>query len=201
MNLPITFAGVSSAAQRGLPTRGLFDASPVAAKCRRGASHGTRGCGGRAHQKGRDFQRLHGLHFLFPLNRLGNWLDVEFSLSEAPRLDQREFPLLGRLDAPSAVPNQWIRHAKSYRQAVRLAWQLRRVQRMTNQQLATEAGLYPQHVSDYLADDDKPSRRDLPADKVAAFEGVVGNTLVSQWLASKSRLTVLEEMQATQAAA
>jgi hypothetical protein len=116
-------------------------------------------------------------------------------------LDQREFPLLGRLDAPSAVPNQWIRHAKSYRQAVRLAWQLRRVQRMTNQQLATEAGLYPQHVSDYLADDDKPSRRDLPADKVAAFEGVVGNTLVSQWLASKSRLTVLEEMQATQAAA
>jgi hypothetical protein len=116
-------------------------------------------------------------------------------------LDQREFPLLGRLDAPSAVPNQWIRHAKSYRQAVRLAWQLRRVERMTMQQLATEAALYPQHVSDYLSADDKRSRRDLPADKVAQFEGVVGNTLVSQWIAAQSRLTVLEELQATKVAA
>jgi hypothetical protein len=116
-------------------------------------------------------------------------------------LDQREFPLLGRLDAPSAVPKQWIFHAKTYRQAVRLAWQLRRVQAMTRQQLATEAGLYPQHVTDYLAEDDRPSRRDLPADKVAQFEAVVGNTLVSQWLAAASRLTVLEELQATRIAA
>jgi hypothetical protein len=116
-------------------------------------------------------------------------------------MDQREFPLLGRLDAPSAVPNQWIRHAKTYRQAVRLAWKLRRIDRMTYQQLASEAELYPQHVSDYLADDDKPTRRDLPADAVARFEGVVGNTLVSQWLASRSHLTVLEELQATKVAA
>ena len=119
-----------------------------------------------------------------------------FTSSRHP-MDQREFPLLGRLDAPSAVPMQWIRHARTYRNAVRLAWQLRRVQRMTYQQLATEAGLYPQHVSDYLAPDDAPKRRDLPADKVAAFEGVVGNTLVSQWLASQSQLTVLEQVQAT----
>jgi hypothetical protein len=116
-------------------------------------------------------------------------------------MDQREFPLLGRLDAPSAAPSQWIRHAKTYRQAVRLAWQLRRVQSMTRQQLATEAELYPQHVTDYLAEDDKPGRRDLPADAVARFEGVIGNTLVSQWLASQSRLTVLEELQATKVAA
>lgn len=115
-------------------------------------------------------------------------------------MDQREFPLLGRLDAPSAVPKQWIHHAKTYRDAVRLAWKLRRVEHMTRQQLSTEAGLYPQHVSDYLAEDDKPKRRDLPADKVAAFEGVVGNTLVSQWLAAQSRLTVLEELQATKVA-
>jgi hypothetical protein len=116
-------------------------------------------------------------------------------------MDQREFPLLGRLDAPSAVPNQWIRHAKTYRQAVRLAWKLRRVQAMTQRQLASEAELYPQHVTDYLAADDKPQRRDLPADKVAQFEAVVGNTLVSQWLASQSHLTVLEEIQATSVAA
>src|SRR5688572_8148416 len=116
-------------------------------------------------------------------------------------MDQREFPLMGRLDAPSAVPKQWINYAKTYRQAVRLAWQLRRVQGMTRQQLATEAELYPQHVTDYLAEDDKPQRRDLPAHAVARFEGVVGNTLVSQWLASRSRLTVLEELQATKVAA
>lgn len=116
-------------------------------------------------------------------------------------MDQREFPLLGRLDAPSAVPNQWIRAAKTYRQAVRMAWMLRRVHSMTRQQLSTEAELIPQHVSDYLAEDDKPSRRDLPADAVARFEGVVGNTLVSQWLASQSHLTVLEELQATKVAA
>ena len=114
-------------------------------------------------------------------------------------MDQLEFPLLGRLDAPSSVPNQWIRAAKTYRQAVRLAWKLRRVHYMTQQQLATEAGLYPQHVTDYLHEDDKPSRRDLPAEAVARFESVVGNSLVSQWLAAQSKLTVLEEMQATRA--
>jgi hypothetical protein len=152
------------------------------------------------HRKGHVFHRRHGLYFFAQLNRLGNRLDGEISLSEAPDMDQREFPLMGRLDAPSAVPNQWIRAARTYRHAVRLAWQLRRVQGMTRQQLATEAELYPQHVTDYLSPDDKPSRRDLPAHKVAQFESVVGNTLVSQWLASQSRLTVLEELQATKVA-
>jgi hypothetical protein len=72
---------------------------------------------------------------------------------------------------------------------------------MTRQELATKAKLYPQHVTDYLHEDDKPTRRDLPADAVARFEDVVGNSIVSQWLASQSKLTVLEEMQATRAAA
>ncbi|MDB5975185.1 MAG: hypothetical protein JWR07_1945 [Nevskia sp.] len=116
-------------------------------------------------------------------------------------MDQREFPLLVRANAPSAAPNQWIRYAKTYRQAVRLAWKLRDLPSMTRQQLATEALLYPQHVTDYLHEDDRPSRRDLPADAVARFEKVVGNSLVSQWLASHSRLTVLEELQATGAVA
>lgn len=112
-------------------------------------------------------------------------------------MDQKEFPLMGRIDAPSAVPFQWVRMCKSYRQAVRTAWKLRRVHYMTHAQLAAEAELYPQHVSDYLAADDKPSRRDLPADAIARFESVVGNTLVSQWLAAQSKLTVLEQVQAS----
>lgn len=112
-------------------------------------------------------------------------------------MDQREFPLLARVNAPSAAPYQWIKHAKSYRQAVRLAWKFRTNEEMTRQQLATQAKLYPQHVTDYLHEDDKPARRDLPADKVADFERVVGNSIVSQWLAAQSKLTVLEQVQAS----
>lgn len=112
-------------------------------------------------------------------------------------MDQLEFPLMGRLDAPSAAPTHWIRRAKTYRQAVRMAWSLKRVSYMTRAQLAYEAQLYPQHVTDYLHEDDAPARRDLPADAIARFESIVGNTLVSQWIAAQSKLTVLEEMQAT----
>lgn len=115
-------------------------------------------------------------------------------------MSQLEFPLMGRLDAPSIAPSQLVRSAKTYREAVRLCWRLRRVAFMTRQQLSSEAELYPQHVTDYLHEDDKPSRRDLPADAIARFEAVVGNTLVSQWLAAQSQLTVLEEVTATQKA-
>lgn len=110
-------------------------------------------------------------------------------------------PLMGRLDAPSAAPAQLVAIARTYREAVRLAWQIRRVHNMTRRQLAAEAGLHFQHVTDYLHADDKPQRRDLPAKKIAEFEAIVGNTLVSQWLAARAKLTVLEEMMATKAAA
>lgn len=111
-------------------------------------------------------------------------------------MDQAEFPLLGRLDAPSVSPEQWVLKAKSYRHAVKLAWQLKRVSNATKQQLANHTGLPPQHISDYLAIDDKPKRRDLPGKGIPKFECFVGNTLVSQWLARQSKLTVLEEIQA-----
>lgn len=116
-------------------------------------------------------------------------------------MDPREFPLMGRIDAPSVAPEQWVRLAKTYRHAVRLAWQLKRVHYMTRHQLAAEAELYPQHVTDYLHQDDKPSRRSLPAEAIARFEAAVGNTLVSQWIAAQSRLTILEEITATRQAA
>jgi hypothetical protein len=115
-------------------------------------------------------------------------------------MDQREFPFLARVGAPSVAPEQWVRYCKTYRQAVKVAFELRR-DGVSKRDLATDARLTVQHVSDYLAKDDKPFRRSLPASKVADFERVVGNTLVSQWLAAQSRLTVLEEMQATRAVA
>lgn len=109
---------------------------------------------------------------------------------------QLKLPLLGRLDGPSVVPSNYLKTIKTYRQAVRLCWALRRVHYMSQRQLAAEAGLTFQHVSDYLNDDDKPMRRDLPGARIAAFESVSGNTAISQWLASRSHLTVLEQMQA-----
>ena len=178
----------------GGPT--LFDVSSSFAAIRRGASC-KGGAAGRAYQKGRVILNRHRPLFFVPLNWLGNRLGGCIFLSGGTPMDQREFPLLGRLDAPSTAPTQWVIHAKSYRQAVRLCWQLKRVSNLTRQQLATEAQLYPQHVTDYLHEDDKPSRRDLPADAVSRFEAVVGNTLVTQWLAAKSHLTILEEIQAT----
>lgn len=116
-------------------------------------------------------------------------------------MEQLALPLMGRLDGPSTAPMALVTLANTYREAVRLAWRLRRVHYATQRQLAAEAGLYAPHVSDYLATDDKPTRRSLPAEHIPAFEAFVGNTLVTQWIASKAKLTVLEELQATKAAA
>lgn len=89
----------------------------------------------------------------------------------------------------------------TYRQAVRACWSMRTPATLIAGQLAKLAGLYAPHVSDYLNPDDKPSRRSLPAESIAAFETVCGNSLISQWLASRARLTVLEEIQASKVAA
>jgi hypothetical protein len=115
--------------------------------------------------------------------------------------DQRELPLLQRVDRPAVAPLQYVVRCRSYREAVRTSWTLRRRKAMKVKTLAEEAGLTAQHVSDYLNTDDRPGRRDLPADRIADFEEVVGNTLVTQWLAARSSLTILEEMQATREAA
>lgn len=109
---------------------------------------------------------------------------------------QRELPLLGVLEPPKVYPRETISLVRTYREAVRLAWAHRRVRGMTKQQLAGEACLYASHVTDYLHEDDRPSRRDLPAHKIAEFESVIGNRILSQWMAMQSELTVLEEFQA-----
>lgn len=116
-------------------------------------------------------------------------------------MESRELALIGRLDGPAAVSMQTVSSCKSYRDAVRMAWALRRVRGMSKAMLAHFADLTPQHVSDYLAEDDNPGRRDLPADAISRFEGAVGNTLVSQWVARQSHLTVWEEVQASKVAA
>lgn len=111
-------------------------------------------------------------------------------------MKQTFLPLMGRINAPDIAPAEYVAMCRTYREAVRMCWTLRRVHNLTQRMLACEADLRPQLISDYLNSDDGPQRRDLPADRIALFESVVGNSLISQWIASRARLTVLEEMQA-----
>lgn len=71
---------------------------------------------------------------------------------------------------------------------------------LTKRTLAELADLYPSHVSEYFSPlvttrRGKP-QRELPARSVAPVERVLGNTIISQYLAHQARLTVLEELQA-----
>ena len=114
-------------------------------------------------------------------------------------MTQLQLALLGRLDAPSVVPPHLIATCKTYRDAVRLCWHLRRVRNMTQRGLAEEAGLYAPHVTCYLHDGKR--QRDLPGQAVRAFEWTCGNTAISQWHNVGAQLTVLEEMTLLRAAA
>lgn len=113
-------------------------------------------------------------------------------------LHTAELPLLGGVVQQQrlSVPAQVIAALATYRQACRLAYKLRRVRNLTQRDLAAQAELYPSHCSDYFSI--HADRRELPAKKVGAVEAVLGNTVISQWLAQQSRITVLEELQADQ---
>jgi hypothetical protein len=114
-------------------------------------------------------------------------------------MDQLEFPLFGRVDAPSVAPEQWVRYCKTYREVVRTAWTLRRMKGAKPADMARDMHFHAQHVGDWVNKDDAPKRRNLPAHHIPDFELYVGNTLVSQWLARHAKLTVLEEVTATRA--
>lgn len=116
-------------------------------------------------------------------------------------MGQIEMPLLQRLQGPAVVPTSMLALASTYRQAVRVCWQLRRAKGLTVTDLAREFGFNRQHASDYLNPDDAPTRRNLPPEQIATFEDVCGNAFITQWLAARQGLTVLEELQAERAAA
>lgn len=117
-----------------------------------------------------------------------------------PYEGQLTLPLLGgvvqaqRLVVPAGV----VMGIKSFRHACRLAWKLRHP-RITQRTLAELAGLYASHVSDYFSVHD--NRRELPARHVAAVERVLGNVVISQYLAQQAGVTLLEEIQQARRAA
>lgn len=109
--------------------------------------------------------------------------------------DTRELPLFGGVVQAQrlVVPPEVIMGLRTFRHACRLAWKLRQP-RITQRTLAELAGLYPSHVSDYFSVHEH--RREMPAKHIGQAEAVLGNTVMSQWVAQQSHLTVLEEMQA-----
>jgi hypothetical protein len=161
------------------------------------------GAGLRAQQKGERGRAVHAFTFVSarPVGQPVGPLDFFKGAALEVEHLQLEFPLLARMEGPAIVPPELLRKARTYREAVRLCWALRRLRRMTFTHLAAEAGLIPQHVGDYLNPDDGKHRRDLPGDKVEAVEAILGNTAISQWHAQRARFTVLEVMQAAGRAA
>jgi hypothetical protein len=96
------------------------------------------------------------------------------------------------------LPNARITECKTFRDACVLAWAHRVLPGLTKQMLAAMADLHPSHVSDYFhpsATHAKGSgRRSLPADKIADVERVLGNRAISQYLAHRAGLTIMEEV-------
>lgn len=111
--------------------------------------------------------------------------------------DTQQLPLMGGVVQRQrlVVPAEVIRNLPTFRHACRLAWKLRFPRNLTYSGLASVTTLYTSHVSDYFSA--RLKRRELPASKVAETEAVIGNTVMSQWLAYQADLTVLEELQAT----
>lgn len=104
---------------------------------------------------------------------------------------QLHLPMLTVYDGPRLVEPSQILEISSYREAVRMCWDLRTRPHLTKRLLASDAGLYSSHVSDYISPD--PSKRELPAKHVAAFEVQCGNRVISQWLAAQAHLTIMEQ--------
>ncbi len=104
---------------------------------------------------------------------------------------QLNLPMLTVYSGPRLIDREIIDACRSYREAVRACWDMRTRRRLTQRQLAEEAGLYASHVSDYLSE--KGDKRDLPAKHINGTEIACGNRMISQWLAREANLTILEQ--------
>jgi hypothetical protein len=83
---------------------------------------------------------------------------------------------------PEFLPIEEVMKCESFRDAVRLSWEFRRIKAMTQSTLAERIGTYASHVTDYMHRDDDPKRRNLPANKLSRWAVHVGNFGVQQWL-------------------
>lgn len=113
---------------------------------------------------------------------------------------ERELNWRARKSRPALLAGDVIAGCRTYREAVRLGWDLRASQNMTRATLAECIGAYASHVTDYFHKDDAPFRRNLPPELINDFEWAVGNRAVTQYLARKAELTIMDEVIAARAA-
>lgn len=106
-------------------------------------------------------------------------------------MQQLTLPMLTVYEGPRLMAVELVDACVTYREAVRACWEFRTRRTLTRRVLAQEAELYPSHVSDYLSE--VPKKRELPAKHVNAFEIACGNRFISQWLARRANLTILEQ--------
>ncbi|MGH8647617.1 MAG: hypothetical protein ACREX4_25390, partial [Gammaproteobacteria bacterium] len=67
---------------------------------------------------------------------------------------QLNLPMLTYYEGPRLISQEVLAGILTYRDAVRVCWDLRSRRNLTRRALAEEAALYASHVSDYLSDDD-----------------------------------------------
>ncbi len=104
---------------------------------------------------------------------------------------QLNLPMLTYYQGPRLIAPEIVAAITTYREAVRTCWKLKTRANLTKAQLARDAGLYASHVTDYISDSEV--KRELPAKHIAAFEVECGNRVISQWLASRANLTIMEQ--------
>jgi len=104
-------------------------------------------------------------------------------------------PLFGGVVQPQrlVVPHEVVMGLRSWRHACRLAWKLRNP-RITLRTFAELTDSYVSHCSDYFSV--HHTRRELPARKAGMACLLLGNTVLVQWLAQESRVTLMEELNA-----
>lgn len=105
-------------------------------------------------------------------------------------MTQLHLPMLTVYEGPTLVGHETVAACETYRDAVKRCYTLRKRTRMTNRVLAEETGCYAPHIGQYITD--SKHQRDLPADRIEAFETSCGNRCITQWIAAQAHLTILE---------
>jgi len=96
-------------------------------------------------------------------------------------------------DKPFLVDIETVRSCKTYREACVKAWELKWVKNMKISTLAELGEFYPQHVSCWLNKNGGVGQKELPGKYIAQFEVLVGNHLVTQWLALQAGYVLAKE--------
>jgi hypothetical protein len=119
-------------------------------------------------------------------------------------MEQLKLPMLTVYEGPRLVDRELIAACRSYREAVRMCWQMRTRTNLTKSKLVEEINellalrntadtrVYASHVTDYLSEKPSKRARNLPPDTIDAFERSCGNRFISQWNAHQAGLPVLD---------